>query len=504
MEKPNCSPDLQISRLIRYALQNNLIEKEDVTYTVNRLLSVLNLSEHTPVETPDENLSSPQPILDKLLEYAREAGVLESDTTVYRDMLDTELMAALTPRPSEVVKTFREKYARSPREATDWYYAFSNATNYIRRDRIAKDVKWTYKSEYGDIVITINLSKPEKDPVAIAAARNQKSTSYPKCALCAENEGFKGTLLSAARGNHRLIPIKIGGEDWFFQYSPYVYYNEHCIALNGSHVPMKVDAATLRRLFDFLDIFPHYFIGSNAGLPIVGGSILSHDHFQGGRYTFPMEKAPVEREFTVRGYEDIRCGTVAWPLSVIRLNGADREKLLSLAGYILKKWQNYSDESVSVFAYTGNTPHNAITPIARMRGGNYELDLTLRNNLTTPDRPYGLFHPSEDKHHIKKENIGLIEVMGLAVLPSRLKTSLAKIKRYLLTDRDGFFKDETLAVHTVWYRSLLARGDINETTVEDILRDEVGAIFVGCLEDAGVFKRTPDGRAAFERFTSSL
>lgn len=503
MGKPQ-SPDHQIARLINYALQNGLIGREDITYSINRILSVLGLDEYSFPDLPDEELSSPQPILDALLDYAALSGVLKSNTPVYRDMLDTEIMAALTMRPSEVAAVFRKKYARSPKEATDWYYAFSNATNYIRRDRIAKDIKWTYKSQYGDIYITINLSKPEKDPVAIAALKNQKTSSYPKCALCVENEGFKGTLANAARGNHRLIPIKLGGEDWYLQYSPYVYYNEHCIALNTKHIPMNVDAKALQKLLDFLDLFPHYFIGSNAGLPIVGGSILNHDHFQGGRFVFPMETAPLEYEFRVRGYEDISCGILAWPLSVVRLNGKNRSELLELAAHILDKWQNYSDKYVSLFAYTGETPHNAVTPIARMRGENYELDLALRNNITTPDRPYGLFHPSEDKHHIKKENIGLIEVMGLAVLPPRLKDSLAMIKNYLLNDKNAFFADESLALHGNWYRSIINKYDINAENVDEILRNEVGAVFVGCLEDAGVFKRTPAGKAAFMRFINSL
>ena len=495
---------LEIGRLVQFALQNGLIEAADVPYAKNRLLALLHVDVLDPCDVPEERLDSPAPILERLLSFAYQNGALESNAAYSRDIFDTELMAALTPRPSEVIRRFHELYAVSPEAATDWYYYFSRATNYIRTDRVARDLKWRYRSQYGDLVITINLSKPEKDPTLIALLKKQKDAVYPRCALCFENEGYRGTAQNAARGNHRIIPIALNGEDWYMQYSPYVYYNEHCIALNKRHVPMKIDGATFRRLLDFTDRFPHYFLGSNSDLPIVGGSIMAHDHFQGGRFTFPMELAPDDFRFTVAGFPGIACSAIKWPLSVIRIRGGDRERLAELAEHILAAWRAYSDESVGVLAESGGEPHNTITPIARRRGAEYELDLALRNNRTSEEHPFGIFHPHIEHHHIKKENIGLIEVMGLAVLPPRLKDELGVIRACLLGDREAFYADETMDKHCDWYRALCERTDVTEENVDEILRGEVGRIFTCVLENAGVFKRDADGRAAFRRFAESL
>ena len=415
-----------IKKLVTYGMETGLISEEEKIYSTNLILDVLKLDDY---EEPEENYEKVElePVLKELLDYAVEKGLIE-DSVVYRDLFDTRLMNCLVPRPSQVIKTFKEKYAASPEEATNYYYKLSRDSDYIRRYRVCKDMKWVTKTEYGDIDITINLSKPEKDPKAIAAAKLAKQSGYPKCQLCRENEGYAGRTNHPARENHRIIPITINGGQWGFQYSPYVYYNEHCIVFNGQHVPMKVERATFVKLFDFIKLFPHYFIGSNADLPIVGGSILSHDHFQGGNYEFAMAKAPVEREFTVKGYEDVKAGIVKWPLSVIRLSCTDEKRIIDLADHILKAWRGYTDEEAYVFAETDGEPHNTITPIARKRGDMYELDLALRNNITTPECPFGLYHPHNELHHIKKENIGLIEVMGLAVLPSRLKIGRASCR----------------------------------------------------------------------------
>jgi UDPglucose--hexose-1-phosphate uridylyltransferase len=439
-------------------------------------------------------------ILGSLVEDAVNRGVIEDDTES-RDIFDTRLMAALTPFPHEVRDRFREKYAQSPQAATEWYYSFSKATNYIRTDRIKKDRKWIYEGKYGALDITINLAKPEKDPKAIAKARNTLSTNYPACQLCMENEGYAGRIGHPARGNHRLIPLELNGEDWFLQYSPYSYYNEHCIAFNSRHIPMKVDRAAFRKLLDFVTLFPHYFIGSNADLPIVGGSILSHDHFQGGRYEFAMARAEVEEELNFEGYEDVRAGIVAWPLSVIRLRGKEAERLTDLADNILKAWRAYSDPSVFVFAETDGEPHNTITPIARRRGSDYELDLVLRNNITTEEHPLGLFHPHAELHHIKKENIGLIEVMGLAVLPSRLKNELEEVKKTLVSGEEP---KSSIALHAEWMNKLREKYSFTEDNADQIIQNEVGAVFERVLEDAGVFKRTLEGKEAFLRFTASV
>ena len=437
-----------------------------------------------------------------LLDWAVENGRIEDDTTS-RDLFDTELMGRLTPRPSQVIRAFRTRYEESPEAATDWYYQFSQDTDYILRYRIAKDVKWVAPTPYGDLDITINLSKPEKDPRAIAAAKTAPQGGYPKCQLCRENEGYAGRMNHPARQNHRIIPITIDGKDWFFQYSPYVYYNEHCIVFNGQHVPMKIDRSAFRKLLDFVKQFPHYFVGSNADLPIVGGSILSHDHFQGGRYTFAMEKAPVEKEVSFPGFEDVECGIVKWPMSVIRLRSADDDRLVDLAEKILTTWRGYTDEAAFIFAETDGEPHNTITPIARMRDGKFELDLVLRNNITTEEYPLGVYHPHQELHHIKKENIGLIEVMGLAVQPSRLKGELADLADALAEGRD-IRSDEALEKHADWAEELQTRYTFTRENAMGILQKEVGVVFAQVLEHAGVYKCTDEGREAFLRFISNV
>ena len=467
---------------------------------VNRLLEAMQLSDYTPSEGPlPEDLET---ILAGLLEYAVEHDLCDDNITA-RDLFDTKLMGILTPFPREVRAVFREKYAQSPQEATRWYYQFSQDTDYIRTYRIRKDMRWTYPSEYGLLDITINLSKPEKDPRAIAAAKNAPQSAYPKCQLCAENEGYAGRMNHPARQNHRIIPLEIAGEPWFFQYSPYVYYNEHCIVFNSRHVPMVISKAAFRKLLDFVTWMPHYFVGSNADLPIVGGSILSHEHFQGGRYTFAMETAQIETPLTFRGFESVSAGIVKWPMSVIRLRSPDRECLAELADKILLCWRNYSDPEAMILAQTDGTPHNTITPIARRRGTDYELDLVLRNNRTTREHPLGLFHPHGDKHHIKKENIGLIEVMGLAVLPSRLKGELTALSDAILSGTD-LRADEVLAKHAPWAEQLQARYSFTPENTMDILMRETGRVFAAVLEDAGVYKRTPEGQAAFIRFIDAV
>ena len=441
-------------------------------------------------------------VLKDLLDWAVENGRMDEGTTS-RDLFDTELMGRLTPRPSQVIREFQARYEESPETATDWYYKFSQDTDYIRRYRIAKDVKWVAPTPYGDLDITINLSKPEKDPRAIAAAKTAPQGGYPKCQLCRENEGYAGRMNHPARQNHRIIPITIDGKDWFFQYSPYVYYNEHCIVFNGQHVPMKIDRSAFRKLLDFVKQFPHYFVGSNADLPIVGGSILSHDHFQGGRYTFAMEKAPVEKPVSFSGFEDVECGIVKWPMSVIRLRSADDDRLVDLAEKILTTWRGYTDEAAFIFAETDGEPHNTITPIARMRDGKFELDMVLRDNITTEEYPLGVYHPHQELHHIKKENIGLIEVMGLAVLPSRLKGELAALADALVEGRD-IRADEALEKHADWAEELKMRYTFTRENAMEILQKEVGVVFAKVLEHAGVYKCTDEGRAAFLRFISSV
>ena len=491
-----------IKKLVTYGIETGLILEEERIYSTNLILDVLKLDDYEEPQEDYKNVEL-QPVLKELLDFAVEKGLIE-DSVVYRDLFDTRLMNCLMPRPSQVIKIFKEKYAVSPKEATDYYYKLSQDSDYIRRYRVCRDMKWVTKTEYGDIDITINLSKPEKDPKAIAAAKLAKQSGYPKCQLCRENEGYAGRTNHPARENHRIIPITINGGQWGFQYSPYVYYNEHCIVFNGQHIPMKVERATFVKLFDFIKLFPHYFIGSNADLPIVGGSILSHDHFQGGNYEFAMANAPVEREFTVKGYEDVKAGIVKWPLSVIRLSCADEKRIIDLADHILKAWRGYTDEAAYVFAETDGEPHNTITPIARKRGDMYELDLALRNNITTPECPLGLYHPHNELHHIKKENIGLIEVMGLAVLPSRLKEEMEVLSDYIVNGKD-IRSNEKIEKHADWVEAFRPKYDvINSDNVDAIIKEEIGIVFKKVLEDAGVFKRDAEGQAAFDRFTATL
>ena len=499
-----------IRRLVAYGLKTGLVPEEDVIYTTNRLLELFeleeleDLDEQTKAELEAVTEDDLEDILKGLMDYAYEQGILKENGVVYRDLFDTRIMSVLLPRPSEVIRRFQELYKESPREATDFYYKFSCDTDYIRRYRIKKDMKWIAPTEYGDLDITINLSKPEKDPKAIAAAKNAKQSGYPKCLLCRENEGYAGRVNHPARQNHRIIPVTIQGDTWGFQYSPYVYYNEHCIVFNGQHIPMKIDHNAFCKLFDFVKQFPHYFVGSNADLPIVGGSILSHDHFQGGHYEFAMAKAPVEKSFTVKGYEDIQAGIVKWPMSVIRLSGTDTDRMIELADAILNKWRGYTDEAAFIFAETEGEPHNTITPIARKRGDKYELDLVLRNNITTQEHPLGVYHPHAKLHHIKKENIGLIEVMGLAVLPARLKEEMEQLKDAILTGKD-LRKDEMLEKHADWVEEFMPKYDkIDQSNIDEIVEKEIGLVFMQVLEDAGVYKRTAQGREAFDRFITSL
>ena len=489
-----------IDSLVSYAMNTGLCEPEDHQVVVNRLLDLLRLDDYTPSEELlEEDLEQ---ILAGILDYAVEKGLCEDGITA-RDIFDTRIMGALTPMPREVIRSFRDKYAVSPEEATDWYYRFSCDTDYIRRYRIAKDMRWKYACEYGELDITINLSKPEKDPKAIAAAKNAPQTAYPKCQLCKENEGYAGRMNHPARANHRIVPIEVCGADWCLQYSPYVYYNEHCIVFNAEHTPMKIDKSAFCKLLDFVRVFPHYFVGSNADLPIVGGSILSHEHFQGGHYTFAMETAPVEKEIPFRGFEDVKAGIVKWPMSVIRLQGSDPARIADLADKILLAWRGYSDESVSVIAFSDDQPHNTITPIARRRGEDFELDLVLRCNITTEEHPMGVFHPHAEKHHIKKENIGLIEVMGLAVLPSRLKKELTDLAEAAWKGED-VSKDETLEKHAHWLEELKQAYTFTQENALDIILQETGKVFAAVLEDAGVYKNTCEGRAAFLRFVDHV
>ena len=489
-----------IADLAAYAVRTGLIEAADRVWAVNRILDALGLSDwEEPASAAERPLEE---ILKELLDWAEQEGRIEGGVTA-RDLFDTELMGRLTPRPSQVIAAFKQRYAESPEAATDWYYQLSQDTDYIRRYRIAKDVKWVSITEYGDLDITINLSKPEKDPRAIAAAKAAPQSGYPKCQLCMENEGYAGRANHPARQNHRIIPITIDQKDWFFQYSPYVYYNEHCIVFNGAHVPMKIERSTFRKQLDFIKLFPHYFVGSNADLPIVGGSILSHDHFQGGRYTFAMEKAPLEREVTFPGFEDVESGIVKWPMSVIRLRCADDDRLVDLAEKILNAWRSYTDEAAFIFAETDGEPHNTITPIARMRDGKYELDLVLRNNITTEEYPLGVYHPHAELHHIKKENIGLIEVMGLAVLPARLKGELTALADALVSGA-ALRADETLEKHADWAEELQKKYTFTKDNAMGILQEEVGRVFATVLEHAGVYKCTEEGRAAFLRFIEGV
>ena len=491
-----------IKKLVQYGIQTGLTPECERVYTTNLLLELYHEDEY---EDTDCDLSGIvlEDVLRDLLDEACSRGIIE-DSIVYRDLFDTKLMNCLLPRPAQIQKEFWELYKTSPVAATDYYYKFSQDSDYIRRYRVAKDMKWTVDTQYGTLDITINLSKPEKDPKAIAAARNAKASSYPKCLLCMENEGYAGRTNHLAREIHRIIPVTINDSGWGFQYSPYVYYNEHCIVLNGEHVPMKIEKNTFRKLFDFVKLFPHYFLGSNADLPIVGGSILSHDHFQGGNYTFAMAKAPVISTFEVKGFEDVKAGIVKWPLSVIRLQGKDENRIIDLADHILKAWRGYTDEEAFIYAETEGQPHNTITPIARMHDGLYELDLTLRNNITTEEHPLGVYHPHANLHHIKKENIGLIEVMGLAVLPARLKDEMERLKTCILEKKD-LRGDEILTKHADWAESFLpGYPEITPENIDHILRQEIGKVFCQVLEDAGVYKCSESGLKAFHKFIGIL
>ncbi len=501
-----------IVKLMQYGLATGLIAREDRRYMVNHILELLKidaisdeaLAQVMEFDGEDKSVVDQlEDILSDICDYAYENGLMEENSIGYRDLFDTKVMGLLVDRPAHVIEKFWQDYREDPVKATDAYYKFSQDTDYIRRYRIRKDMKWVAPTQYGDLDITINLSKPEKDPKAIAAAKLAKQTAYPKCQLCMENEGYAGRLDHPARENHRIIPVTINGSPWGFQYSPYVYYNEHCIVFNSQHVPMKIERATFAKLFDFVKQFPHYFVGSNADLPIVGGSILSHDHFQGGHYEFAMAKAPVEREISFAGFEDVKAGIVKWPMSVIRISGPDTERLIELADKILAAWRGYTDEAAFIFAETDGEPHNTITPIARKRGDQYELDLVLRNNITTEEHPLGVYHPHAELHHIKKENIGLIEVMGLAVLPARLKGEIEGLCRAIVAGED-LRKDEALAKHADWVDELKKTYTFTADNVEEILKKEIGIVFMKVLEHAGVYKCTEEGRQAFLRFVDSV
>ena len=482
-----------ISALVQYGLDKKLIEPCDKAFIINQLLATQQLDSFEPAEVRPMPLEQ---ILKGLTDDAVNRGIIEDDVTS-RDLFDTKLMGIMTPPPREVRSKFEALYDQSPKTATDWFYKFSQDTDYIRRYRIQKDMRWKTVTDYGTLDITINLSKPEKDPKAIAAAKSAPQSGYPKCQLCVENEGYAGRMNHPARQNHRIIPITIGGQPWCLQYSPYVYYNEHCIAFNEKHTPMKIDKAAFEKLLDFVAVFPHYFIGSNADLPIVGGSILSHEHFQGGCYSFPMERAPIERKIKFNGYEDVKAGIVKWPMSVIRLCASDKDRLADLADKILQSWRGYTDADAFIFAMTKGEPHNTITPIARRRGEDFELDLVLRNNITTEEHPLGVFHPHAELHHIKKENIGLIEVMGLAVLPSRLKNELKLLENAILDEKP---LTGVLTKYEDWVEELKGRCSFTPENIEMILKMEVGKVFSKVLSHAGVFKRTQEGEAAFDRF----
>ena len=500
----------KIRELVQYGLLTGLVSAEDEIYTTNRLLELFQIEDYPYgfgekiEQTEEESVKRLPDLLTEMMDYAVENGIMQEDGIVYRDLFDTKIMSCLVGRPSEIIRRFHAEYEKSPEAATNFFYKFSQDTDYIRRYRVCRDEKWVTPTKYGDLDITINLSKPEKDPKAIAAARLAKQGGYPKCLLCVENEGYAGRINHPARQNHRIIPLTINGSRWGFQYSPYVYYNEHCIVFNGQHTPMKIEHNTIVKLFDFVKQFPHYMLGSNADLPIVGGSILSHDHFQGGRYEFPMAKAPVEKSFTVKGFEDVQAGIVNWPMSVIRISGPDTERLIALADVILDAWRSYSDEASFILAETEGEKHNTITPIARKRGDHYELDLVLRNNITTKEHPLGVFHPHANLHHIKKENIGLIEVMGLAVLPARLKKEMAELEEAILCGAD-LRQNEVLAAHADWAEEFLTRhSEVNAENIHEIVQQEIGLVFMQVLEDAGVYKCTEDGRKGFERFIDRL
>lgn len=493
--------DENIKRLVQYGIDNKLIPECERIYSTNMLLEVFGKEDFSDPDV-EYNLTLDE-ILRNLLDAAVKLNIIE-DSVTYRDLFDTKIMNCITPRPGQVISTFFEKYEKSPEEATNFYYNFSTKTNYIRKSRIEKNKNWKYQCEYGNLDITINLSKPEKDPKAIAAAKNVKASSYPKCALCIENEGYAGRVNHPARQNHRVIPLTLNNSKWGFQYSPYVYYNEHCIVFNGEHTPMKIEKSTFVKLFDFVKMFPHYFLGSNADLPIVGGSILTHDHFQGGNYTFAMANAPIIKEFSVGNFHDVKCGILKWPISVIRLESENLDSLINLGNHILEVWRNYSDEEYFIFSETDGTPHNTVTLIARIKDEKYQVDIALRNNITTKEHPLGVFHPHENLHHIKKENIGLIELMGLAVLPARLNKEMDILSDYILNNKD-IRSNEEIKKHADWaYNFIPKYKSITKDNINEILQQEIGKTFVKVLEDAGVYKCTPDGMKGFMKFIQQL
>lgn len=492
-----------IEELVHYGVEKDLIAASDRIFVTNQLLELFQISDYTKTDSEPHAPRELHLILEDMLAYAQAHGILTEDTITMRDLLDTKIMGLITPLPSMVQKSFADKYTISPQTATDYYYQFSQATNYIRSHRIARDEKWTVDTEYGPIDITINLSKPEKDPRDIAKAGQAKKSGYPSCLLCKENEGYAGHFLHPARQNHRIIPITLCGENYYLQYSPYVYYNEHCIVFNAQHIPMKIDKCAFEKLLDFVRQFPHYMVGSNADLPIVGGSILSHDHFQGGRYTFAMAKAPYEQEFSLKDYPKVHAGIIKWPMSVIRLQCEDPAALADAADHILTVWRGYTDEEAFVFSETDGVPHNTITPIARMRGDQYELDLVLRNNITTEEHPWGVYHPHAQYHHIKKENIGLIEVMGLAVLPARLKKEISLLEDAILNHKD-IRADAAIEKHADWVEKWMGKYDITADNIHAIIQQEIGHVFVKVLGCSGVYKRTPEGMRAFQRFVDHL
>ena len=494
----------QINKMISYGINTGLIEENDKIYVRNRILALLKLDSYKETDSICENIDELGQILSSITDFAVEKGLIENDSIVYTDMFDTLIMDVLTPYPSEVIRTFNNLYKASPKEATDYFYKLSCDSNYIRRDRIKKDIKWTVDSEYGEIEITINRSKPEKDPKAIAAAKFSADVSYPKCQLCIENEGYEGRANHPARQNHRIIPVDICGEKWGLQYSPYVYYNEHCILLNSKHVPMVIDRSVFCKLLDFVKQFNHYMIGSNADLPIVGGSILSHEHFQGGNHVFAMHRAESERFYEIAGFENVEVSTLKWPMSVIRLRSENAEDIVNLSDRILTKWRSYTDEDAFIFAETDGEKHNTITPIASMAGRKYVMDLVLRNNITTDEHPLGVYHPHAELHHIKKENIGLIEVMGLAVLPSRLVEELDAVADAIINGTDMTQNEKTVA-HKDWAEEVMKNHPgINKSNVDEILKEEVGKIFIRVLEHAGVYKRDENGRKAFDNFMRQM
>ena len=493
--------DENIKRLVQYGIDNKLIPECERIFSTNILLEVFGKEDFSDPDV-EYNLTLDE-ILGNLLDAAVKLNIIE-DSVTYRDLFDTKIMNCITPRPGQVISTFFEKYEKSPEEATNFYYNFSTKTNYIRKSRIEKNKNWKYQCEYGNLDITINLSKPEKDPKAIAAAKNVKASSYPKCALCIENEGYAGRVNHPARQNHRIIPLTLNNSKWGFQYSPYVYYNEHCIVFNGEHTPMKIEKSTFVKLFDFVKMFPHYFLGSNADLPIVGGSILTHDHFQGGNYTFAMANAPIIKEFSVGDFHDVKCGILKWPISVIRLESENLDSLINLGNHILEVWRNYSDEEYFIFSETDGTPHNTVTLIARIKDGKYQVDIALRNNITTKEHPLGVFHPHENLHHIKKENIGLIELMGLAVLPARLNKEMDILSDYILNNKD-IRSNEEIRKHADWAYNFIPKYEsITKDNINEILQQEIGKTFVKVLEDAGVYKCTPDGMKGFMKFIQQL